>query len=132
MHVRTCVHKHTHIYTLTCQPRLVFVEFTFSTAPTRARQKKAGQKHTKKHTQIHTQVRFSELEPQLSNGTLSALKILGKVFCAPVQHATIPLLLTYKDVAVEAATGSGKTLAFLIPAVELIVRAKLDNSTGKV
>ena len=32
-----------------------------------------------------------------------------------VQEATIPLLLTNKDVVVQAPTGSGKTIAFLVP-----------------
>ncbi|CAH2073934.1 unnamed protein product [Thlaspi arvense] len=37
--------------------------------------------------------------------------------------ATIPLLCSYKDVAVDAATGSGKTLAFLLPLVEILRRS---------
>lgn len=44
-----------------------------------------------------------------------------------MQKATIPLLLSYKDVAAEAVTGSGKTLAFVIPILELLIRrAKQD------
>lgn len=38
------------------------------------------------------------------------------------QKATIPLLLSYKDVAAEAVTGSGKTLAFVIPILEILLR----------
>lgn len=44
-----------------------------------------------------------------------------------MQSATIPLLLSCKDVAVEAVTGSGKTLAFLIPMLELLIKRHNDN-----
>nr|GMD50924.1 DEAD-box ATP-dependent RNA helicase 18 [Ipomoea batatas]GMD59125.1 DEAD-box ATP-dependent RNA helicase 18 [Ipomoea batatas] len=47
----------------------------------------------------------------------------GFDFCTPVQAATIPLLCSHKDVAVDAATGSGKTLAFVVPLVEIIRRS---------
>lgn len=40
----------------------------------------------------------------------------------PVQAATIPLMLTSKDVIVEAKTGSGKTLAFLVPIIEALIK----------
>lgn len=39
-----------------------------------------------------------------------------------LQKASIPLLMSYKDVAAEAVTGSGKTLAFVIPILELLLR----------
>ena len=39
-----------------------------------------------------------------------------------VQEATIPLLLTNKDVVVQAPTGSGKTIAFLVPTYEILLR----------
>lgn len=38
------------------------------------------------------------------------------------QAATIPLLLSCKDVAAEAVTGSGKTLAFIVPMLELLLK----------
>lgn len=38
------------------------------------------------------------------------------------QKASIPLLMSYKDVAAEAVTGSGKTLAFVIPILEILLR----------
>jgi len=41
----------------------------------------------------------------------------------PVQQATIPLLLSHRDVAVEAQTGSGKTYAYLLPALHLLHKA---------
>ncbi|KAK7305921.1 hypothetical protein VNO77_43834 [Canavalia gladiata] len=70
-----------------------------------------------------TSTRFSELNPPLSDPVLQALSQSGFEFCTPVQAATIPLLCSFKDVAVDAATGSGKTLAFLVPLVEILRRS---------
>ncbi|XP_071934456.1 DEAD-box ATP-dependent RNA helicase 18-like isoform X2 [Coffea arabica] len=70
-----------------------------------------------------TDTRFSDLKPPLSQAVLDALTKSGFDFCTPVQAATIPLLCSYKDVAVDAATGSGKTLAFLVPLVEILRRS---------
>jgi ATP-dependent RNA helicase DDX55/SPB4 len=69
-----------------------------------------------------TSTRFSELKPPLSDPVLQALTHSGFDFCTPVQADTIPLLCSFKDVAVDAATGSGKTLAFVIPLVEILRR----------
>ncbi|KAI3751258.1 hypothetical protein L2E82_22306 [Cichorium intybus] len=71
-----------------------------------------------------TDTRFSDLNPPLSDEVLDALSTSGFEFCTPVQAATIPLLCSYKDVAVDAATGSGKTLAFVVPLVEILRRTK--------
>lgn len=67
-------------------------------------------------------VSFRSLTPPLSEETLSVLDSFGFATATPVQAATIPLLCSYKDVAVDAATGSGKTLAFLVPLVEILRR----------
>jgi superfamily II DNA/RNA helicase len=67
-------------------------------------------------------VSFRSLTPSLSEETLSVLDSFGFATATPVQAATIPLLCSYKDVAVDAATGSGKTLAFLVPLVEILRR----------
>uniref|UniRef100_A0A0D6R5I7 ATP-dependent RNA helicase n=1 Tax=Araucaria cunninghamii TaxID=56994 RepID=A0A0D6R5I7_ARACU len=69
-----------------------------------------------------TEKHFSSLEPSLSEETLNVLEKGGFHYCTPVQAATIPLLSSFKDVAVDAATGSGKTLAFVIPLVEILRR----------
>ncbi|XP_058207323.1 DEAD-box ATP-dependent RNA helicase 18 isoform X3 [Rhododendron vialii] len=69
-----------------------------------------------------TETRFSDLKPPLSEPILEALTRSGFDFCTPVQAATIPLLCSFKDVAVDAATGSGKTLAFVVPLVEILRR----------
>ncbi|XP_021769245.1 DEAD-box ATP-dependent RNA helicase 18-like [Chenopodium quinoa] len=70
-----------------------------------------------------TNTLFSDLKPPLSEPVIEALHQGGFHYCTPVQAATIPLLCTYKDVAVDAATGSGKTLAFVVPLVEILRRS---------
>ena len=68
-------------------------------------------------------LRFCDLNPPISEPVIESLSQAGCKFCTPVQAATIPLLWSFKDVAVDAATGSGKTLAFLIPIVEILRRS---------
>lgn len=66
---------------------------------------------------------WTTLEKPLSAEILST--ITGSFAFAkmtPVQSATIPLLMSCKDVAAEAVTGSGKTLAFVVPLLELLLR----------
>ncbi|KAH7314717.1 hypothetical protein KP509_21G017700 [Ceratopteris richardii] len=75
---------------------------------------------------------FSELQPALSEPTLQVLDDLGFRLATPVQAATIPLLCTHKDVAVDAATGSGKTLAFLIPTTEILRRIQSPLGSHQV
>ncbi|KAL0752350.1 hypothetical protein Bca101_034353 [Brassica carinata] len=73
-----------------------------------------------------TETRFSDLKPPLSEDIIEALRRSGPPgfeFCTPVQAATISLLCSHKDVAVDAATGSGKTLAFVLPLVEILRRS---------
>ncbi|KAJ1569080.1 hypothetical protein HK405_010193, partial [Cladochytrium tenue] len=65
---------------------------------------------------------FSSLSPPLSPMVQDAIALLGFTRMTPVQASTIPLLLTHKDVIVQAVTGSGKTMAFLVPLVEMILR----------
>ena len=67
--------------------------------------------------------------PPLGKCTLLAINELlapnldsPPIIATPVQTHTIPLLLTNKDVCVQAVTGSGKTLAFVIPVIELTLR----------
>jgi ATP-dependent RNA helicase RhlE len=54
--------------------------------------------------------------------TLAALAALGITEPVQVQAETIPLLMSGRDVVIEAPTGSGKTLAFLLPMVERLPR----------
>ncbi|GLT78900.1 hypothetical protein SLA2020_504180 [Shorea laevis] len=79
--------------------------------------------HSPNASSALTDTRFSDLKPPLSQPVLDALAEASFAFCTPVQAATIPLLCSFKDVAVDAATGSGKTLAFVVPLVEILRRA---------
>ncbi|CAK8566445.1 unnamed protein product [Lathyrus sativus] len=79
-----------------------------------------------------TTTRFSDLKPPLSDPVLQALTHSAFDFCTPVQAATIPLLCSFKDVAVDAATGSGKTLAFVIPLVEILRRSSSNPKPHQV
>jgi ATP-dependent RNA helicase DDX55/SPB4 len=68
--------------------------------------------------QTVTNFTWEHLEPSLSPEILNILKTeleFDKV--TKVQGATIPLLLTNKDVCVKACTGSGKSLAFIVPLI---------------
>lgn len=51
---------------------------------------------------------------------MKIVKGLGFETATPVQAAAVPLLLSHKDVVVEAVTGSGKTLAFLLPLLQIL------------
>ena len=82
--------------------------------------------YLRNRTLLLTVSKFGDLKPALHKPTLLALKSLGLRYTAPVQQAVIPLLLKYKDVAVQATTGSGKTVAFIVPAYELIARQSVD------
>ena len=51
-----------------------------------------------------------------------------------IQAKALPFAFAGKDILGAAKTGSGKTLAFLIPAVELLYKAKFSiiNGTGVI
>lgn len=70
-------------------------------------------------------------QPSLSDSVLKVIDAMGFHTMTPVQTATIPLLLNYKDVAAEAVTGSGKTLAFLVPLIEILQRRQRENPWSK-
>jgi len=76
--------------------------------------------------------KFSDLP--LLEKSQKALLALGFTTMTKVQAAAIPHLLSGSDVLGSAKTGSGKTLAFLIPAIELLARAKFKarNGTGVI
>eukprot|EP00803_Ostreobium_quekettii_P004801 evm.model.scf_1329.2 EVM.evm.TU.scf_1329.2 scf_1329:6985-12899(-) len=81
---------------------------------------------------IMSNVEFSSLA--LSEKTAKAVAATGFTHMTEIQARTIPALLKGRDVLGAARTGSGKTLAFLIPAIELLYRAKFVsfNGTGVV
>ncbi|KAH9258714.1 hypothetical protein BASA81_003216 [Batrachochytrium salamandrivorans] len=72
--------------------------------------------------------KFSQLE--LSPSTQEALQTMGMSRMTIIQGQAIPLLLQGQDVLGAAKTGSGKTLAFLVPAVELLVKANFTHRNG--
>ncbi|XP_053659098.1 probable ATP-dependent RNA helicase DDX55 homolog [Anopheles marshallii] len=76
-------------------------------------------------------VKWTDLATPLSAPVLKVIDGLGFEKMTPVQAATIPLLLGYKDVAAEAVTGSGKTLAFLVPLLELLLKRKRNEAWKK-
>jgi ATP-dependent RNA helicase DDX18/HAS1 len=47
-----------------------------------------------------------------------------------VQALTIPYTLGGNDILAAARTGSGKTLAFLVPAIEMLAKAKFMPRNG--
>eukprot|EP00249_Psilotum_nudum_P022336 c28476_g1_i2 orf=636-2729(-) len=51
-----------------------------------------------------------------------------------VQEATLPVILQGKDVLAKARTGTGKTIAFLLPAIEMILKAqsKHENIRNRI
>src|SRR4051812_35731859 len=61
---------------------------------------------------------FSELG--LSPELLKAIDKLGFEQAAPIQAASIPLLMQGKDIVGQSQTGSGKTAAFAVPAIEKV------------
>lgn len=66
--------------------------------------------------------------------TQHAIRDMTFTTLTEIQALAIPPLLRGEDVLAQAKTGSGKTLAFLIPAVELLARAKWlpRNGTGAI
>jgi ATP-dependent RNA helicase DeaD len=67
---------------------------------------------------------FADLH--LSEPLLRVLKELGYEAPSPIQAATIPLLLTNRDVLGQAQTGTGKTAAFALP---ILSRIDIRQST---
>ena len=66
--------------------------------------------------------------------TMSGVNELGFAKMTHIQARTIPALLTGRDVMAQAKTGGGKTVAFLIPAIEMLCKAKFKprNGTGAI
>ncbi|KXJ73125.1 probable ATP-dependent RNA helicase DDX55 homolog [Aedes albopictus] len=75
--------------------------------------------------------KWTDLAKPLSAPVLDVITGFGFQKMTPVQAATIPLLLSYKDVAAEAVTGSGKTLAFVVPLLELMLKRQRETPWKK-
>ena len=67
---------------------------------------------------IPTPVSFSDLA--LSEPLVRLLSEIGYEYPSPIQAATIPALLTNRDVLGQAQTGTGKTAAFALPILSRI------------
>ena len=76
-------------------------------------------------------LKFDKMTPVQVSINYSSIISNSKFIKFNLQSATIPLLLSCKDVAVEAVTGSGKTLAFLIPMMELLIKRNAENPLRK-
>ena len=61
-------------------------------------------------------MKFDELG--LTKDLLTAIKRSGFEEATPIQEATIPLVLSHKDVIGQAQTGTGKTAAFGLPLLQ--------------
>lgn len=66
--------------------------------------------------------KWSSLPVALHKKIHDSIQSFGFEFMTPVQENTIPQLLSFKDVVVEACTGSGKSLAYLIPIYQLLLK----------
>jgi len=71
---------------------------------------------------------FTDLD--LSDPTKMALQEMEMVELWPVQVECIPPIMAGRDLLASAQTGSGKTLAFLVPAVELLRKARFVHRNG--
>jgi ATP-dependent RNA helicase RhlB len=65
---------------------------------------------------------FSDLE--LPHAVRAGIAACGFVRATPIQAATLPLLLSGKDVAAQAQTGTGKTAAYLISVLTRLVNRR--------
>lgn len=72
--------------------------------------------------------KFSEMK--LTPLTVKCLEKQGFTISTEVQEKVIPIAKKGKDIMCTAKTGSGKTLAFLIPALELLIKADFQQSQG--
>ncbi|KAL8152127.1 hypothetical protein V2J09_021935 [Rumex salicifolius] len=72
----------------------------------------------------------SFLSLPISESTMNAIVDMGFLNMTQIQARAIPPLLDGKDLLGAGRTGSGKTLAFLIPAVELLYKARFKSCQG--
>uniref|UniRef100_A0A1I8BT46 ATP-dependent RNA helicase n=1 Tax=Meloidogyne hapla TaxID=6305 RepID=A0A1I8BT46_MELHA len=79
---------------------------------------------------ILTDVTFRSFQGRVADITLNAIDDMGFTRMTEIQAKSIPPLLEGADVLGAAKTGSGKTLAFLIPAIELLIRAEWKQQSG--
>jgi len=73
-------------------------------------------------------LKFDDLP--ISDNTKKAIKQLGFKRATEIQARSIPHILNGRDVLGAAKTGSGKTLAYMVPAVELLSKARFTPKQG--
>eukprot|EP00767_Chilomastix_cuspidata_P002390 gnl/Chilomastix_cuspidata/2516.p1 GENE.gnl/Chilomastix_cuspidata/2516~~gnl/Chilomastix_cuspidata/2516.p1 ORF type:complete len:560 (+),score=146.99 gnl/Chilomastix_cuspidata/2516:738-2417(+) len=66
-------------------------------------------------------------EMDLMRSLLHSVKALGFAAPTPVQMASVPLVLSRRDLVATAETGSGKTLAFVAPLMEQLISVEPRN-----
>ncbi|KAI3787602.1 hypothetical protein L1987_42187 [Smallanthus sonchifolius] len=74
--------------------------------------------------------RFDECN--ISPLTIKALTLAGYVQMTKVQDATVSACLEGKDALVKAKTGTGKSAAFLLPAIETVLKASVNDTAKRV
>ena len=85
-------------------------------------------KHDEKADFFFSDKKFSEMK--LTPLTVECLQKQGFTISTEVQEKVIPIAKKGKDIMCTAKTGSGKTLAFLIPALELLIKADFQQNQG--
>lgn len=71
---------------------------------------------------------FAELS--LDENLLTALDKNGFTLPTPIQQASIPAIITGKDVLASAKTGSGKTAAFILPTLHRLITQPNQQAAG--
>lgn len=69
------------------------------------------------------------LDLHLSKPLQKAVQMLEWASPTPIQSSAIPYVLAGRDICASAVTGSGKTGAFLLPVLERLLQAGIDNVT---
>lgn len=69
------------------------------------------------------------LDLHLSKPLQKAIAVLEWTKPTPIQARAIPYILAGRDICASAVTGSGKTAAFLLPVLERLIQAGIDNCT---
>lgn len=75
-------------------------------------------------------MQFNELN--IHEDVLAGIDAMNYLQASPIQEMAIPIILDGKDLIASAQTGTGKTAAYLIPLLDLIIRAKNDHITALI
>jgi ATP-dependent RNA helicase DDX18/HAS1 len=127
--------KVTKSVTKPIEPEIVVEESPITTEPVIKPKKETNLKNTVTETDSTetedgwlTTLKYQDLD--ICDRLKEACASMGFENLTEIQAKSIPSLLAGKDLLGQAKTGSGKTLAFLIPSIELLVRAKFKSRNG--